>query len=457
MTTDYSDAFQNCAIYLPSINEKYAPFPIKGRFSRDLPFTPKDLDFLTPGGELFHYPWALYSAGRALSERGDTMVSLRDRANTVVLGDSGGFQIQQNTIKFQGADTTRALMHWMEANTDWSMVLDFPTGGISTGKMARHTSRLEREGHDLNGMARANGLGRDFNACLRQTLVNNDQFMAERKPGATRFLNVLQGRNDAESSAWFQAVRHYSTPGHSAFEGWAFAGGHCRNLSLMMRRLIEMRDLGLLRHANWIHILGVSQLDLACLYTVIQRCLRETVNPCIQVSYDSATPFITAGKFHVCSGATFGLDGWSIRFNKLVDDKYIGSQETLFDYLSGLGKPGQLPPDTQIADRIRLGDLCVARGNSGSWAGESVFLAANHNVEAVIDAIRTAHQIFFFTPPEAYGFYGKPPVRAVAQRHMIELIFKDERPMSLIDQHEDTLNGETYWIDDTRWAEEWPR
>ena len=160
---------QNRAVYLPALSKPFALFAHSGSFKRPLPFTATDLNFLDPHNGLFHYPYALYSAGQAAKAkvlRGTPdIVSARSRDRTIVLGDSGGFQVQSGTIKFEGRETTRRMMRWMEAQTDYSMVLDFPTGGIASGMMHKHTERLQRSRYPLAARIAANGLSADYNAC----------------------------------------------------------------------------------------------------------------------------------------------------------------------------------------------------------------------------------------------------------------------------------------------------
>lgn len=141
------------AIYLPAISETYARHDVSQPFPRDLKIHSSDLDYLDPANRLFHYPYALYSAGQAAksdnSVQKNHLLSARDRSSSIILADSGGYQIQQGTIPFKGAATTLRMLRWMEKNGDYSMVLDFPTGGISRGNMTKHRKRLEAEGHDI--------------------------------------------------------------------------------------------------------------------------------------------------------------------------------------------------------------------------------------------------------------------------------------------------------------------
>src|SRR5690606_1393514 len=185
------------AVYLPAISDTYGSIRPSSTFSRPLPITPADLNFLDPKCRLFHHPFALFSAGRG-GKPGRTgpkldMITSRDPDKTVVLADSGGFQIQQGTIEVNGDETTKSILKWMESFADHAMILDFPTGGIDKGTVDKHRRRLVREGHGpaIDALNVSNKLGIGFNTCLYQTQLNNQVIAANRQTGATRLLNVV--------------------------------------------------------------------------------------------------------------------------------------------------------------------------------------------------------------------------------------------------------------------------
>jgi hypothetical protein len=440
MTVSYADSFHNCAIYLPALKFEYAKFAHDGTFKRPLPFSAQDLNFLCPNTRLFHYPWALLSAGQAVKSirQSDppTMVSVRDRTTSVVVGDSGGYQVQSGNIKYRGPETVRRMMQWMEGHTDYSMALDFPTGGIKDGQIAKHTARLRAEGHGdlIDGAAGQNRQAADFNAALVQTSLNNQQFLLERASGATKFLNVLQGRNEVESKAWYEHVKHYE------FEGWAFAGGHREDFTLLLRRLIDLRDDKLLEKARWVHILGKSELDLACLYTVVQRAVRRHINPTLQFSFDSASHSLTAANYRVYAGAFFDKRGWSMVPARMADAALVGSNENFGDYLVSQGfSTGTKRPsksgfnrrfrgaDTVMSHAITVGDVCVDATKRSPWDTASGDIVANHNIEAMVRAMKQAHKIFY-DPGEVL----KIPVRARIVREIVDMVFASAQPDTLI-------------------------
>lgn len=392
----------NRAIYLPAINKSFAEFAHGGVFARDLPWKPTRLNFLDrANADFFHYPYALYSAGQAeRAERREVVkpcvISSRDRNDTIVVGDSGGFQVQQDTIVFKGDATTRRLMKWLETHADYSMVLDFPTGGISMGNMLQHVERLEADGVDLAALCKMNGQPKDFNACLVQTQRNNALFQLERTPNATRFLNVMQGRNEAESRTWLREISV-----GPAFEGWAFAGAHNNNLRIILRRLLDMRASGQLEKCEWLHVLGQASLELGVVLTSIQRAVRQTANPNFQISFDAASPFLMAGKFQIYSALTSDKQRWSMRNLNLagsVRAKDNRSIAEVCDRESSSGPAGG--PSERVVTPIETAVSGLPIGALFETPDEltpdntGVMIATHHNVQALTSAHDAAHFVY---------------------------------------------------------------
>lgn len=328
---DFSKRYRDYARFLPAISEMYTRFVTNANPKRTCPVSQQDLDFLEPTSNLYHIPYALYSAGQAAKSKNAAhrkdMVTGRNRAHgNIIVGDSGGFQIQQGSIKFTGDETRERMMRWLEANCDWSMVLDFPTGGIGMGTVPEHTKRLIREGEDIEAFCKSLGLTPSyetigFATCLKQTLLNNDYFAQHRAPGATQFLNVVQGRTLEESNIWYEAVKHYE------FEGWSLAGPHKENFDMTLTRFIAMRDDGLLQNKNWTHILGVGKLANGCAYTTMQREIRKHYNPDFTLSYDVSSPFTTAAYGNLFLGYTLDKNAWTIQSCKMDGRHYLPSYD----------------------------------------------------------------------------------------------------------------------------------
>lgn len=295
----------NRARYLPAISHQFAIFAALPQF-QFAGFTSNDLDYLSRSS-LFRYPVGLSSAGQAIQKSGAvrqrrTMVSQRNRANTFIITDSGGFQVQQGTIEWypegHSRDTVATVLDWQEANADFVMALDFPTGGIGNGNMLKHMRALEAEGVPLRQWSNGSGLSRAYHACLEHTIRNTVRMLnlRQQKGATTGFLSVLQGRNEEESRHWYEATHKLIQQS----DGIAFAGTGRSDFSLMLARLMDMKRDGLLnRRLRHIHVLGTGTLMAGVLLTCLQRNLRlHTDAKEIQITYDTATPFQAANRYY---------------------------------------------------------------------------------------------------------------------------------------------------------------
>ena len=137
------------AIFLPAISGFYATFIGKQRVNNDyvdvnrMPAAIQDMEqmnWLNDQKSLFPYKWSLYSGGHAnldlsKDDPKEDMVRKRD-PNTLILGDSGGFQIGKGLWEGDWkansgcpkAQKKRGLvLNWLDNTANYSMVLDIPT------------------------------------------------------------------------------------------------------------------------------------------------------------------------------------------------------------------------------------------------------------------------------------------------------------------------------------------
>ena len=89
------------AIYVPSVPPVYAMSVQAQQWRRPLPqgVEPDDLNFLDPANGLFRISHVLSSAGQALNQSRDCIITQRDKASTLVIGDSGGYQIASGRLQ----------------------------------------------------------------------------------------------------------------------------------------------------------------------------------------------------------------------------------------------------------------------------------------------------------------------------------------------------------------------
>jgi hypothetical protein len=384
------------AVYLPAISSFYSTYVAKQRLEK---FIPDDripagfdrgvegMNFLNPEQGYFTYKYGLYSAGHAQldlqkSLTQESMIQQRDRANTMILGDSGGYQIGKGVLKFDWLDfegveatkTRQKILEWLELTADWSMMLDVPTWACDH----IHSPKT--------------GL-KSFDDCLDKTKYNNKYFLDNRL-GQTKWLNVLQGSDWDTAEKWYNGVKEFSDPkgpyaGREA-EGWAFGGANMCKMDITLKRLMTMRDEGMLTNKNWIHFLGTAQLDWSCYLTLIQRQLRKHINEELTISFDCASPFIATAHGLVYTNAQHSPKRWSVIMDKAPDNKALAGSDIPFPFESEVGR------------RLTMADIChyapgmlnkINKEGKTSWDSFAYALMMGHNVECHIVAVQRAQQL----------------------------------------------------------------
>jgi hypothetical protein len=346
-----TESQKDYAIFLPAISGFYGTYIAKQRLEDFVPASRmpagfdrgvEGLNFLNPEQGYFSYKYGLYSAGHAQldlkkSYTQESMVQQRDRNNTLILGDSGGFQIGKGVLKFDFRDFEGAaankmrddILYWLEETADWSMMLDVPTWACD-----------ETHGPKT-------GL-KTFEDCLEKTRFNNEYFLKNRL-GKTKLLNVLQGDDWELTEKWYNGVKEYSDPavwGDRAADGWAFGSGTKSDMDITLKRLMTLREDGLLKGKNWIHFLGTAQMDWACYLTAIQRQIRKHINEDVTISFDCASPFVATAYGLVYTNSQHTAKRWSVIMEKAPDNKALAGSDIPFPFESEIGR------------RLTMGDIC---------------------------------------------------------------------------------------------------
>ena len=410
------------AVYLPAISSFYSTYVAKQRLGE---FVPKEripagfdrgiegMNFLNPEQGYFTYKYALYSAGHAQldlekSVEQESMIQQRDRSQTMILGDSGGYQIGKGVLKFdwlnfegpEANKTRQKILEWLELTADWSMMLDVPTWACDH----IHSPKT--------------GL-KTFEDCLDKTKFNNDYFLKNRL-GQTKWLNVLQGSDWDTAEKWYDGVKEFSDPkgkyaGKEA-EGWAFGGANMCKMDITLKRLMTLREDGLLKGKNWIHFLGTAQLDWSCYLTLIQRQIRKHINEELTISFDCASPFIATAHGLVYTNAQHTPKRWSVIMDKAPDNKALSGSDIPFPFESTVGRRltmgdiayydlGERKTDAELKgvkfdhlnpDHYHVVPKLNKLGkipNRTSWDSFSYALMMGHNVECHIVAVQRAQQL----------------------------------------------------------------
>jgi hypothetical protein len=197
----------------------------------------------------------------------------------------------------------------------------------------------------------------EFSDTLDISLLNLHYFVQNRVPGATKFLNVLSGTDEATSKEWYNAVKSFSDPkfvgeaygdASRTLEGYAFAGINMKDMHCVLNRLLDLREDGLLEGKDWIHFLGTGKLQWACFLTAIQRQLRKYDNPNITLSFDAASPFV-----NTAYGQTYA-------HNFFEPGKFGYFMDRAFDQQELVGSDLPAPfGHSPVMSRLTMGDLCT--------------------------------------------------------------------------------------------------
>ena len=421
MAIDLTPRWDKFAVYLPAMQYHYASAVdnnklLKGRdFPADLKLT--DLDFLNPKSKLWHYGYALYSAGQFTDARPKACaVSNRDKTRTTVLGDSGGFQIGKGTLRGtehlkqaktsaevcklwqQSSDIRKWIVQWLEANSDYAMTIDMPLWAKmpSNNKTPFHKCSVDE---------------------LIELTVGNLEYIKRNAHGKTKWLNVLQGHRDDDNKKWWDAVKSYR------MGGWALAGnvGWRGGLQSVLQMVLTMRDDNAFDQGqDWMHVLGVSQPTWAVLLTAIQRGIRQHChNNEFRISYDSASPFQAGGRYQQV-----------VRYPKFTKDSASWAmtmhEAPVNPIYADTGSSYHFPYSSPVGDLLTLNHLNIRGGEiqSGAYDAVSNHLLTNHNVWVYVRSFLEANELAFMQASEADKAV---PQRLIDMCAFIEDILGEER------------------------------
>lgn len=410
MNTNLTETQNDYAIFLPALSGFYATYVGKQRFEE---YVPKDripsnlsngvesLNYLNKSQGKFQYKWTLYSAGHADLDTTkeapkEDMVRNRDRDNTWVLGDSGGFQIGKGVWEGNWKDPNCPKAHkkrdsvlkWMDAYMDYGMILDIPAW----------VSRSEAG-------QRATGIT-TYQEAVDATRINNDYWQKNRT-GSCKFLNVLQGENFEQADDWYEQMKDYCDPSiypDTHFNGWAMGGQNMCDIELAIKRLVTLHFDGLLQKGihDVMHFLGTSKLEWAVLLTDVQRAVRKYYNENFMITFDCASPFLATanGQIYIQT-ETEDRTKWVYRMVPSVDNKKYATdtrgfrdavlQDGIFDNFT----------DSPISDGMLVSDVCtyapgdlnkIGKEGKTSWDSFSYALQMGHNVWSHINAVQEANR-----------------------------------------------------------------
>ena len=410
MNKDLTASQNDYAVFLPALSGFYATFIGKQRKEEYVDYTriPKhftngveSMNWLTRDKSLFQYQWSLYSAGHAELDINkdapkEDMVRNRDRENSWLLGDSGGFQIGKGVWEGDWKDPNcpkamkkrTQVLSWMDAYMDYGMILDIPAW-VSRSPAGQ----------------KATGIN-NYQDAVNATRINNDYFMKNRS-GACKFLNVLQGENHADAEDWYQQMKDYCDPvkyPDTHFNGWSMGGQNMCDVHLVLKRIVALRFDGLLEKGvhDFMHFLGTSKLEWATLLTDIQRAVRKYHNENFTITFDCASPFLATANGQIyCELETKDRTKWVYRMVPSIDDKALSTDTTPFGQaFVREGKHGSFK-DSPITQGLQAKDVCIygpgdlnkiGKEGKTSWDSFSYAIQMGHNVWSHINAVQEANR-----------------------------------------------------------------
>ena len=456
MRKDLTTEQKDYARFLPALSGFYATYVGKQRYDEyvgksripsNFANGVESLNYLNSSEGAFTYKWTLYSAGHADLDTTkivpkEDMVRNRDRDNTWVLGDSGGFQIgkgvwegewkdptsqfvkdkmadcvargtEQRTVTNtdkNGKETTKtitvdlvkeyqgrldmaqkkrdAVLRWMDAYADYGMILDIPAW-VSRSPAG----------------ALATGIS-EYADAAEATKYNNEYWMKHRT-GACKFLNVLQGENHTDADDWYEQMKDYCDPvkyPDNHFNGWSMGGQNMCDVHLVLKRIVTLHFDNLLQKGvhDVMHFLGTSKLEWATLLTDIQRAVRKNYNENFTITFDCASPFLATanGQIYI-QNETEDRSKWTYRMVPSVDDKKYASDNRLFKNTvisDGIFKNFE---DSPLTAELKVSDVCtyapgdlnkIGKEGKTSWDSFSYAIQMGHNVWSHINAVQEANR-----------------------------------------------------------------
>ena len=449
---DLTSKQQDYAVFLPAISSFYAGYIGRERHgvgldAGRLPSAIGDMEamnWLNPTKALFPYRWSLYSAGHANLDLNkfdakEDMIRNRD-PNVIMLADSGGFQIAKGVWPGRWADPTdkkseqqrEKVLKWQMGIATYGMTMDIPTWTFRDPKAAE-----------------ASGI-HSYDDAVTATQYNNEFWIANRY-GDTRILNVLQGGNHAEADHWYDLMKHYSDPKRYPdrhFNGWGMGGQNMCDVHLILRRLIHLIHDGLLEKGvhDWMHFLGTSKLEYACLLTDVQRAIRKYHNANFTISFDCASPFLATANGQIYTQLrTENRGKWSYMMSPTADDKKYATDTRAFRDAVLQDKIHDTFEDSPISARMKIQDVCIYKpgdlnkiGKEGrtSWDSFSYALMMGHNVWHHIRAVQEANRRY--DAGEVPGMLVRETFDRVYFRDLVDIIFQQRdrnRSLTIIDEN----------------------
>jgi len=204
--------------------------------------------------ESFRHKYFLVTAGHYYKKM-DIREQMGLGKDTLVFGDSGGYQIATGALKYSH-DLREKIFHWLEANSDVAANLDIPPKTVYENK---------------------------FYECA-DISFDNFAWFEKNQTGKTKYLNMLQGSNPQEYDWWYQKFKHFE------FQGWAI-GGPQKLVDFMWALALMLKNREFEKvNLEYLHLLGISKISDFFILSTIQKNSNKHFGNRIVVTTDSSSP-----------------------------------------------------------------------------------------------------------------------------------------------------------------------
>ena len=211
--------------------------------------------------------------------------------DSMVMGDSGGFQICTGAIKWKD-ELRETIFKWLENNCDVGMNLDIPP-----------SFKFEDR----------------FDEALEQS-IKNFHYFEDRQTGKVDYLNILQMQyDDNKTMKWYNGVKDFK------FQGWSVGTKTSGTIRQLLYSLALLLDNGHLadESCKYLHYLGLSSLFQFIVLLIVQDEMNKKFDGRITISTDSSSPNLSTifGTYLYGSNwRTYGYGGLTIA--KAESDQY---------------------------------------------------------------------------------------------------------------------------------------
>lgn len=376
----------NKTVYIPAISVGPSLMFLK---SNDI-FNGKSFRFYNPDS-FFNYNSILLSAGHNYKHPkliDDIGIDLN---NSLVFGDSGGYQMAVGQIK-NSPEIKEQIFEWLENNSNIAANLDIPPyvsiNNFRTGS---------------------------FEDSLNQS-IENFKYFEKNQSGKTKYLNVLHGRGLRDINNWYDGVHHFNFTG-----GWAI-GSSGVNLFYILQAFFFLLEKGELKRYDSkdaiIHIFGCSKIAIIRYLVFLQHLLNK-YGYNIRISFDSSYPFKTAA---------FGNYFVLINKNGMVNMRLSNRQN-----YKDLNIDVLLPCDCPVCNGVTYRDLLNEKLEFNSL---SYNIIACHNLYQVLKYKETIERIIFIDTRETNELFTDAE-KSIFK--LIETCFSEKDPSVYIERNKTFL------------------